>query len=126
MLFLRTQLTVLFSFALVVLLAHSACAQNLQGIKASMVERKATIDALKSQGAIGEGNDGYLHVRKATGNANKVVAAENGDRRVVYGAIARKEGTSADKVGRRRAIQLAGIAAPGHWLQKGDGTWYKK
>ncbi len=126
MLSLRIQLTVLLSFTLIALLVSSACAQNLQSVKANMLARKATVDALKNQGAVGEGNDGYLHVRQASGNANSVVGAENGDRRVVYGAIAQREGVPAATVGKRRAIQIVGIAAPGHWLQKGDGAWYKK
>lgn len=123
---LRTQLTAIFSFALIVLLAMSVCAQNLQSVKASMLERKTTIDALKSQGLVGEGNDGYLHVRQASGDAGKIVSAENADRGVVYNAIAKKEGTTIETVGKRRALQLAEIAAPGHWFRKGDGTWFKK
>ena len=60
---LRTQLTAIFSFALVVLLVSSVYAQNLQRVKASMLERKPTVDSLKNKGLVGEGNDGYLHVR---------------------------------------------------------------
>jgi len=126
MLSVRTQFTVLFSLVLVVLLASSACAQNLESVKAGMLARKGTIDALKNQGAVGEGNDGYLHVRAASAEANKVVGAENGDRRVVYAAIAKNEGVPIEIVAKRRAIQIAGITAPGHWLQKEDGSWYKK
>ena len=126
MLSFKTQLTAIFSFALVVLLVSSIYAQNLQSVKASMLERKPTVDSLKNKGLVGEGNDGYLHVRQASGNANNVVSSENTDRRVVYNAIAKKEGTTVEKVGKRRAIQLAGIAPAGHWFRKGDGTWFKK
>ena len=65
-------------------------------------------------------------MRKASGNANNVVSSENTDRRVVYNAIAKKEGTNVEKVGKRRALQLAQMAAPGNWFRKGDGTWFKK
>ena len=126
MLSLRTQLIAIFSLAFVVLLVSSAYAQNLQSVKANMLERKSTIDSLKNKGLVGEGNDGYLHVRKASGDAKKVVSSENADRGVVYKAIAKKEGTTIEKVGKRRALQLAGIAASGHWFLKGDGTWFKK
>ncbi len=126
MLSLRTQLTTIFSFALVVLLVSSVYAQNLQSVKASMLERKPTVDSLKNKGLVGEGNDGYLHVRKAADNAKKVVNSENADRGIVYKAIATKEGTAVEKVGKRRALQLAGMAPSGHWFLKGDGTWFKK
>ena len=56
----------------------------------------------------------------------EVVAAENADRRKVYEAIAAKEGTSPELVGRRRALQIANNAASGSWLQAADGKWYKK
>lgn len=123
---LKTQVTVILSFALIVLLASFASGQDLQSVKASMLERINTINGLKSQGLVGEGNDGYLHVRKASGDAEKVVSAENADRGIVYSAIAQKEGTTVETVGKRRALQLAGIAEPGQWFRKGDGTWFQK
>ena len=126
MLSLRTQLTTLFSFTLIILLLSSAYAQNLQNVKSQMLNRKPTIDNLKSQGLIGEGNDGYLHVRKANDNAQNVVNSENADRRTVYTAIAKSQGAPVDKVGKRRAMQIAEISDPGHWIQKTDGSWYKK
>lgn len=126
MLSLRTQLTALFSFTLIILLASSAWTQNLNEVKARMLNRKPAIEAFKNQGVIGEGNDGYLHMRQTKTNAQKVVNSENADRRAVYEAIAKSQGASAAAVGRRRAIQIAQIAPPGQWLQKANGTWYKK
>lgn len=119
-------ISAVFCFAIVLLMVSSACAQDMNAIKSQMVNRKPTIDGLKNKGIVGEGNDGYLHFRQKTGEGSKVVKAENNDRMVVYSAIAKKQGTTPEKVGKRRALQIAGIAAAGQWLQKGDGTWYKK
>ncbi|HYP18055.1 MAG TPA: DUF1318 domain-containing protein [Opitutus sp.] len=44
----------------------------------------------------------------------------------MYAAIAKQTGSSADQVGRARALQIAGASAAGVWLQKEDGSWYKK
>ncbi len=115
-----------FCFALVLLFATAAGAQNLNAIKARMLDRKPTIDTLKTRGIVGEGNDGYLHFRQKMRDAEKVVTAENNDRKTVYTAIARKEGVAVGIVGKRRAMQIARRAPAGVWLQKGDGTWYKK
>ncbi|GAB4347073.1 MAG: hypothetical protein Kow0089_24640 [Desulfobulbaceae bacterium] len=124
--FLRTRLPFLTAFFLVTIMASFACAQNLQAVKKRMLDRKPTIEALKNKGAVGEGNDGYLHVRKAVGNAQAIVNQENADRKTVYEAIARQQGVSAQVVGQRRALKIAEIEPPGHWLQKPDGSWYKK
>lgn len=122
----RSRITAWFCFLLLSLFAIAAVAQDLNSVKSRMLERKGSISALKNQGAVGEGNDGYLHLRKSGGNAQTVVKAENADRRVVYQAISKKQGVPVGTVASRRAIQLAGIASPGHWVQKKDGTWYRK
>jgi len=108
------------------LIAPMAGAQDLQKIKAQMVERKPAIDALKSRGVIGEGNDGYLHIRQKEAGADKVVNAENADRRTVNSMIARKEGSSVEQVSKAAAKRLRDYAAPGNWVQKDDGSWQKK
>ncbi len=101
-------------------------AQELGPVRARMQQRLPQIDALKSSGAVGEDNRGYLAVREAKDNAEQVVSAENNDRRAVYEAIAKKAGSSADAVGRQRAQHIASQSAPGVWLQRADGTWYRK
>ncbi|HYD84252.1 MAG TPA: YdbL family protein, partial [Opitutus sp.] len=84
------------------------------------------IDQLKSSGAVGENNRGFLEVRGGGGDASSVVRAENADRETVYAAIAKQTGSSAEQVGRARARQIAAGSAPGVWLQREDGNWYKK
>ena len=53
-------------------------------------------------------------------------AAENVDRKLVYEAIAKKQGTTPEVVGKHRAAQIADKALPGEWLQDANGKWYKK
>ena len=101
-------------------------AQDLEEIKNRMLNRKSTVTAMKNKGVIGEGNDGYLHVRTADGKAQQIVAAENNDRRMVNAVIAKREGTTVDNVSRKLSVKMKEVPAPGHWLQKGDGTWYRK
>jgi len=108
------------------LFASSVCAQDMQAIKARMLERKPTIDALKNQGIVGEGIDGYLHFRQQSGEAAGAVNAENEDRRTVNGMIASKEGTTVEQVSRKAGQTIIAKARPGHWVQKEDGSWYRK
>lgn len=117
----------LLCLPLMILCASSACAQDMQAIKERMLERKPTIDALKDQGVVGEGIDGYLHFRQqAGGGAADVVRAENEDRRTANAMIARKEGVPIEKVSRKAAQTIIAKARPGHWVQRQDGTWYRK
>ena len=99
-------------------------AEDLGAVRARMESRISKIDALKTAGVLGEDNRGFLAVR--SGNDGGVAAAENADRTVVYAALAQKTGASADAVGKARAKQLAANSAPGVWLQREDGGWYRK
>ncbi len=95
-------------------------------IKARMRARLPVINQLKAQGVIGENNLGYLAFVSEVRQREKVIQEENNDRRLVYRAIAKQQGTSAELVGRRRARQIAERAAPGQWLQDDQGNWYRK
>lgn len=106
--------------------AVANAAEDLGAVKARMTQRISQIDQLKSAGAVGENNRGFLEVRDGGGDAASVVRAENADREQVYAAIAKQTGSSADRVGRARARHIAGSSAPGVWLQREDGNWYKK
>lgn len=97
-----------------------------QGLKERMQSRLPVIIDLKARGIVGEGNNGYLAFVKGKNEKKDVVDAENKDRRTVYAAIAKKQGTTVERVGQRRALQLAEKAKPGEWLQKPDGKWYQK
>ena len=96
------------------------------GIKARMQARLPEIVALKAEGIIGEDNRGFLAFIGSARKKADIVAAENEDRRQVYAAIARQQGTTAEVVGRLRARQIAQNASPGEWLQNEKGEWIKK
>lgn len=95
-------------------------------IKARMKARLPVINALKTDGIIGENNRGYLEFIKNNTSKQDVVTSENQDRKKVYSAIAKQQGATADLVGKRRAKQIAQRAKPGQWIQDGTGNWYQK
>jgi uncharacterized protein YdbL (DUF1318 family) len=115
-----------FCLVLFIVLCASARAEDMNAIKARMLQRKPTIDALKQSGAVGEGVDGYLHVRQAKGNAANIVAAENADRQKVNTMIAQQEGATVEQVSRKVAATIINSSPRGHWIRKQDGTWYQK
>ncbi len=102
--------------------AHSSS----KAIKKRMIERLPTIRALKEKGLIGENNKGYLEFVGSKKEKADVIQAENNDRKKVYSAIAKQQGTTVELVGTHRAIQIAKKAKPGEWLQDANGKWYKK
>lgn len=100
-----------------------ACAQ---GIRDRMLARLPDIVKLKSQGVVGEDNQGYLAVLKDAGDKQSIVDAENQDRRKIYTAIAKQQGTTPALVGQRRALKIAQNADPGTMVQDAAGNWRKK
>lgn len=114
-------------FTLLIFTTEGNCFAGSNDIKARMLQRKPTITKLKSAGAVGENNRGFLEFRPGAAKKEETtVAAENKDRGSVYRAIAQREGSSPQHVGERRAVQIGQKAAPGTWLQKPTGEWYRK
>ena len=105
---------------------EASAADDLNSVKARMAQRLPQIDQLKAQGVVGENNRGMMELRGGDVDAGDAVAAENRDRGIVYAEIARQTGTSVEQVARHRARQIASLSASGVWLQKDDGSWYKK
>jgi uncharacterized protein YdbL (DUF1318 family) len=101
-------------------------AASADDIKARMKNRLPVIKQLKAQGIVGEGNEGYLQFVGGNKAKADVVAAENKDRKTVYKAIAKQQGTTAELVGKRRALQIAKKANPGEWVQDAGGNWIQK
>ena len=95
-------------------------------IKARMKNRLPVIKKLKAEGLVGEDNKGYLQFVGGKKAEADVVAAENKDRETVYTEIAKQQGTTAELVGKRRALQIANKAAPGEWIQDAGGNWIQK
>ena len=113
--------------AMLGLTAIVALAQDNAGVQARMKERLPAIDEIKSRQIVGENNHGFLEVRgAASGQQQQVIGAENDDRRAAYAEIAKKTGASADAVGQARARKIAANSAPGVWLQRESGEWYRK
>jgi uncharacterized protein YdbL (DUF1318 family) len=104
----------------------AAAADDLNAIKGRMEQRLPQLDALKAKGLVGENNRGMMELRGGDVDAGDAVAAENRDRGMVYAEIAKQTRTSVEQVARHRARQIAEGSAAGVWLQKDDGTWYKK
>ena len=94
-------------------------------IKERMAGRIPAITSLKDSGVVGENNKGYLEFRAAK-KSEKLIQDENKDRGIVYKAIAKKQGVSADLVGTRRAKMISQKGKAGQWFQKNDSSWYKK
>ena len=103
-----------------------AHAQDLGAVKACMAQRLSKLDNFKARGLLGENNRGFVDLRGSDTAAGDVMAEENRDRGEVYAALAKQTGSSAEQVGRARAKQIAAGSAAGVWLQREDGTWYKK
>jgi uncharacterized protein len=119
--------TITALFILLLFSTEGLCFAGAADIKARMQQRLPTIVQLKSDGIVGENNQGYLEfVPGAAQKMDNIVAEENSDRKMVYEAIAKQQNTSADLVGRRRAIQIGQRAAAGEWLQNDSGKWFKK
>lgn len=121
----RTKLIILFVLIGFFSGTVSAFAQR-DDLKARFLERKPFLDELKDRGIIGENNKGFIVFRTHFKENRDVVNEENADRLKVYRNIARRHETDVNVVGRRRAVQIAKIAPPGHWLQDEDGRWYRK
>ena len=115
------------SVALIVLFVFASVATAFaEGVKARMQARLPTIVALKAEGIIGEDNKGFLAFVGSARKKVDIVTGENEDRRKVYAAIARQQGTTVETVGALRARQIAEKASPGEWLQNEKGAWIQK
>ena len=122
----RVTLSSLIILSIILLSATGVFSQGAKEIKNRMKERLPAIVELKNKGIVGENNLGYLEFVGAKKEKEGMVAAENKDRAKVYEAIAKKQNTTAQKVGERRAIKIAEIADPGDWLKDRSGKWYQK
>jgi uncharacterized protein YdbL (DUF1318 family) len=119
-------ITMISFFLSIILITGASAFAGSDKIKARMKERLPVIAGLKSEGVIGENNKGYLEFIGGNQAKKNVINAENSDRKQVYTAIAKQQGTSVDLVGKRRAKQIAKKAKPGQWIQDQSGKWYQK
>ncbi len=115
----------IFIFIIVSLLITSQLALS-QGIKERMKLRLPAIAALKTQGIIGENNQGYLGFVAEARAQEDVVTAENKDRKMVYTYFAKQQNTTLAVVEEIQAQRKAEKAKSGEFFQKSDGVWVKK
>lgn len=88
---------------------------------------KATVDAAKTAGAVGEQADGYLGIVSGGDAALRAAVAEiNTGRAAAYKDIAAKTGVTAEAAGQATAKQLYARLAPGQYWKPLDGGWIKK
>jgi uncharacterized protein YdbL (DUF1318 family) len=107
-------------------LLFSGSFASSESLKARMKARLPVIVELKGKGIVGENAKGYLQFVGEIKEKEDIVEAENNDRMKVYAAIADQQGTTAEIVGKRRALQIAKKAKAGEWLQDQSGNWYQK
>lgn len=88
-------------------------------------ERRPAIDAWKTKGVIGEAFSGYLAFieESADEDVHALVESDNADRKLVYTAIAEKESTTPELVGKLRAERIADRARAGDYLMNAKGEW---
>ena len=99
-------------------------------IKQSLANRQTRygqLKQLKSEGSIGENNQGYVEALSGAGNS--VAGAENADRRVIYTAIAQQNnlgGSGLAQVQKVFAEVQSDKASAGESVQLASGEWTKK
>ncbi|MBT8367663.1 MAG: YdbL family protein [Deltaproteobacteria bacterium] len=120
----KTIIAILPVFILGILITNAY--SSSKEIKQRMIQRLPAIKALTDKGLVGENNEGYLEFIGKKQEKADVIKAENEDRKSVYSAIAKQQGTTVEVVGKHRAVQIANKADPGDWLQDANGKWYQK
>ena len=96
---------------------------------AQTTAQKATIDAAKAQGTVGEQADGYLGFRTSASDPalQAAVAATNSGRRALYVQSAAEAGTTADVAGARMfESRLLPRISSGQWYRNLAGQWVQR
>ena len=135
---LKVILSIFCMLVLVQATPQQAMAQGKYSIKQMTPEVQAALNnrrdrfdelrQLKSAGALGENNKGYVEVLQAQGNATTIADAENKDRRVIYQTIAEQNGledalSTIEKVFSQVQHDKA---ESGDKVQDEDGQWVAK
>ncbi len=106
---------------------------EIQRLKASMRQRFPALESAYDQGWVGLKADGFLTVRgnvplRDRNRVNKLVTAENNDRRRLYQAIANANGQPQwyEQIRQTFAKRWISHAHRGWWIQKSNGQWVRK
>ncbi len=108
----------------------------IRSIKERMKKRFPLLIPYFKAGNIGENNQGFLALRNVSGlsvkqraRLNKLVKAENKDRKTLYAEVAKALNIAPDqvsRVGKIFANKWHETCDKGWWIQLDDGTWTKK
>src|ERR1700744_4316138 len=94
---------------------------------ADLASDKATVDAAKAAGTVGEQADGYLGiVGGAAASISAAVDDINAGRRTVYSQTAAKSGVTPDAAGQATGAQLIAKTPSGQFIKPLGGSWTKK
>lgn len=97
------------------------------GFAAQSAQAKATVDAGKAAGRVGEQGDGFLGVVSGSDAALKAAIDEiNAGRTRVYADTAAKSGVTPQAAGEATARQLIDRLAPGQYYKPLGGAWTRK
>jgi uncharacterized protein YdbL (DUF1318 family) len=89
-----------------------------------MKQRLSDVVIAKDAGSVGEGVDGFLHLRELSNiDAAKLVESENSDRKQLFADLASKTGGDVAAVARKFSQGIATKAKSGHWFKKSSGQW---
>ncbi len=86
------------------------------------------LDSAKSQGLVGEGNNGYLAAVKtpASAEVRALIQEVNGKRRAEFERTAASTGATLEQVALRFYELAVQRTAPGNYYQDPSGRWQKK
>ncbi len=85
-----------------------------------------SFNELRLSGVVGEGYDGFVHIRTPGKSAQDVVNSVNAQRSQIYAKRAKEQGISANQVGSVYAKELFAKASKGIWFLNESGNWLKK
>lgn len=85
-----------------------------------------SLDEAKSQGLVGERQDGYLGVVTNNADATALVKDINSKRRALYADSAAKNGTSQAAVEAVAGQKAQSLTPGGQYIQGSNGSWVKK
>ena len=92
----------------------------------ALVAHAIDLDSAKSQGLIGERQDGYIGIveGQGSGEVRQLVADVNAKRKARYESIAQKNGISVGEVQALAGKKAFSKTPSGQWIY--DGAWRRK
>ena len=109
---------------------------KIRALIQSMKERFPKIKPFFEKGNIGEGNDGFIHIRNETGlnlkeksTLRSLHKEENNDRKNLYAEVAKAKDIKSSQIEKIQGVfaqKWIKEALPGWWIQEESGEWVKK